>query len=120
LEFDPAWCARVPLTPALSPAYRGEDDARHAWHDVGLQVRDAGVGGDDVGEAVVADERQVRAAQVALVPEAVAVARMGELVDEDALERRPDVAAASVIFGQTTDPQVDIVDAAVTRLELGG
>jgi hypothetical protein len=87
--------------------------------DVVLEIRDPGVRLDDVGELSVADQRHFTGAQRELIPIAIAIAQSRELIDEDLLKRRPDIAAANVIFRKPADPQVDVVNAAVERLELG-
>jgi len=82
-----------------------------------LQVRHCRVAADDVREVSALHEREIAVSQIALIPEAVAIARAAELIDHDPLERRTEIASLDMPLGQSTDPQIYVIDTAVDRLQ---
>src|SRR5262249_23137752 len=89
-----------------------EEEAR-GGEDVAGQMRGAGVRHDQLGERIVLQfGEEVHAGGTLQVVEAVAVLQLFELLLEHEVEGRTQEAAERhLLFGETTDPQVDVVDA---------
>src|SRR5438876_1230792 len=66
----------------------------------------------------ISDELLLLRVEIALIPEAVAVSRARELVDENRLKRRPEHAAGDVVFANADHKQVRVIDAAVDILKV--
>jgi hypothetical protein len=84
-----------------------------------LEVGKGGVALDDVGEGGVFQVEEGWSGEGVFEPEAIAVAGAGELVDENGAVEGAEGGARDVVFGEATDPEVDVVDVAVEGLELG-
>src|SRR5437773_8267807 len=65
------------------------------------------------------DLTELPARKHSLKPQAVAVAQPLELVGNNRAKRRPDAAAAKMVLGQSADPEIDVIDRAVERLQIG-
>ena len=57
-------------------------------------------------------------AHLIFVPEPVARPQSAELVDQDRPQRLTDAFSPAMILGQRSDPEVDVVDAAILRAKL--
>ena len=96
-----------------------------------VQIAEIGVAHHQVGEGIGLQQvEQVHALRAAQIVESVAVLQMLQLVFEDEVERRAELAAELVeFFGEAADPEIDVVEAAglsscgpapVRRIDAGG
>ena len=88
--------------------------------DVAVQVLDTGIAHHDVREELrVNRSQQVGAGQTIEVVEAVRVLQVDHLVGKDEIEGRAQHAARHLGLGQTTQPEVDVVQAGLAIHEGG-
>src|SRR5207253_5620 len=80
---------------------------------VALEIVDAGVAADDVGEAGVLHVTQLPPVEISLIPEPVAIPQARELIGDDFLERGAEAGAWEMIFGEAADPEIDVVHRAI-------
>src|SRR5690606_13331816 len=59
-----------------------------------------------------------REQRLVLEPESIAVHQPAELIDQDDVEQLPDHRAGGVLFGESADPEIDLIDISVDRQEL--
>ena len=78
---------------------------------------DCGIGADDLREGHRLCFGDEVCGEVGFVPEAVAVAEVGELGSEDSAEGFTDIGTWAVWLGEESDPCVDLIDICVCVLE---
>ena len=95
-------------------------DRRLEDEHVALEIGDAGVCLDHLGQRVALPEDGLLARTELLVQveEAIPVPKVCELVDHDRLEQGAKIGAGDRIFGDTALERVDVIDVAVGRLQL--
>ncbi len=103
-------CAR---TGARAVPARGLTVPGSDGEDILLQSRQAGVAGDDVGEALAIDDVlvEVKVVESLQVVEPVSLLQAVELLLQHDPEGLADHAAVDVLLGEAADPEVDPVDA---------
>lgn len=80
---------------------------------------DAGVPAEDDGEGLAVDEINERRTQMPFIPEAVAVPKAGELIDEDPLQDRTKHGTPDIVLAEAADPEVDLARVTIDAAEAG-